>query len=80
MSLMVRGSSKIQVETIKTNQIEARHRSVWVAGWRPAIGWSLAVGICMDAGRANQSLHGLLPVKGIDVPLPELANRKSCLS
>ena len=28
-----------------TNIEEAKHRTVWVAGWRPAIGWICAVGI-----------------------------------
>lgn len=25
---------------VQTNQAEAQHRSVWVAGWRPFIGWT----------------------------------------
>lgn len=28
-----------------TNIEEAKHRSVWVAGWRPAIGWVAATGL-----------------------------------
>lgn len=24
------------------NQIEGRHRSLWVAGWRPSVGWTCA--------------------------------------
>jgi len=27
------------------NKIEAQHRSLFVAGWRPAIGWVCAIGI-----------------------------------
>jgi len=27
------------------NQIAAKHKSVWVAGWRPAIGWVGALGL-----------------------------------
>ena len=27
------------------NKVEARHRSIFVAGWRPAIGWICAAGI-----------------------------------
>lgn len=27
------------------NKIEASHRSVWVAGWRPAIGWVCAISL-----------------------------------
>ena len=30
---------------IETNQIEAQHASIFVAGWRPFIGWTSGVGI-----------------------------------
>jgi len=30
---------------VELNKIEAGHRSVFVAGWRPAIGWVCAVGL-----------------------------------
>ena len=42
---LVSAATDVNLETIKTNQIEAGHRSVWVSGWRPAIGWSCSVGI-----------------------------------
>lgn len=29
----------------KINAVEAKHRSIWVAGWRPAIGWVCAAGL-----------------------------------
>ena len=34
--------AELQVEL---NKIEAQHRSIFVAGWRPAIGWVCAVGL-----------------------------------
>ena len=34
--------NKAQAET---NKVEAAHRSIWVAGWRPAIGWVAALGV-----------------------------------
>lgn len=34
--------NKAQAET---NKVEAAHRSLWVAGWRPAIGWVAALGV-----------------------------------
>ena len=68
---LVENASKIQIETIKTNQIEARHRSVWVAGWRPAIGWSLALGIFwMLVGQPIASWG--VAVHGLEINLPEL--------
>jgi len=42
---LIDNANSINIETIKTNQAEAQHRSVWVAGWRPAIGWSCSLGI-----------------------------------
>ena len=33
---------------IQTNQQEAVHRSIFVAGWRPAIGWTCAIGLFYD--------------------------------
>ena len=29
----------------EVNKVEAAHRSVWVAGWRPGIGWGCVLGI-----------------------------------
>ena len=34
--------SELQVEL---NKIEAAHRSIFVAGWRPAVGWVCAAGV-----------------------------------
>ena len=30
---------QLMLGQIKTNQIEAQHKSLFVAGWRPAVGW-----------------------------------------
>ncbi|MBF0368934.1 MAG: hypothetical protein HQL52_05680 [Magnetococcales bacterium] len=30
---------------IEVNKLEAQHRSIFVAGWRPAIGWVCALGL-----------------------------------
>lgn len=35
----------IQIQT-KINEIEAKHRSVFVAGWRPFVGWTCGVALC----------------------------------
>lgn len=29
----------------ETNKVEAAHRSLWVAGWRPMIGWTCGVAL-----------------------------------
>jgi len=30
---------------VEVNKVEAAHRSVWVAGWRPFIGWTCGLGL-----------------------------------
>lgn len=36
---------ELMVGQIEVNKVEAGHKSVFVAGWRPAIGWIGAVGL-----------------------------------
>ena len=31
---------QLLIGQIEINKIEAAHRSIWVAGWRPAVGWT----------------------------------------
>ena len=70
-SALVANAHNINIETIKTNQVEAGHRSIWVAGWRPAIGWSLAVGIFwMLVGQPTA--HWLMALSGHHTSIPEL--------
>ena len=35
----------IALKQIDLNTAEAQHRSVWVAGWRPAVGWICAAAL-----------------------------------
>jgi hypothetical protein len=30
---------------VEMNKVEAQHRSIFIAGWRPAIGWTLAISL-----------------------------------
>ena len=43
--LMAKVQDKPYQDQRDTNKIEAAHRSVWVAGWRPAIGWVCAASL-----------------------------------
>lgn len=47
----------------RINEIEAQHRSLYVAGWRPFIGWTLGVGVA-DGLFIQRWLAGA----GIDYP------------
>ena len=41
---LLRASNELNLAQIEVNKVEAQHRSIFVAGWRPAIGWAAAVG------------------------------------
>ena len=70
-SALVSNAHSLNLETIKINQTEAAHRSIWVAGWRPALGWSLAIGIFwLLIGFPLASWVAML--SGATTPLPEL--------
>jgi hypothetical protein len=34
-----------QMGQVETNKVEAAHRSTFIAGWRPAVGWACAAGV-----------------------------------
>lgn len=42
---LVDNANNINLAQIDVNKEEAKHQSIWVAGWRPAIGWACAAGI-----------------------------------
>ena len=41
-----RQQNELMSKQIAVNTAEARHRSMFVAGWRPAIGWTCALAMC----------------------------------
>jgi len=43
--IMVKLLQNPNMAQVELNKIEASHRSVWVAGWRPAIGWVCALSL-----------------------------------
>lgn len=53
-----------------TNQEEAKHRSIWVAGWRPAIGWVCAAGLAWNFLGYQLTLWVLALVGRLDVYVP----------
>jgi hypothetical protein len=42
---LIDNASKLNLAQAEINKVEAQHRSIFVAGWRPMIGWSCAIGI-----------------------------------
>ena len=45
-TLQANGELQLMLGQQEINKVEAGHRSVWVAGWRPAIGWTCALALC----------------------------------
>ena len=43
--LMTRLAQQPNLAQVELNKVEASHRSMFVAGWRPAIGWVCAIGL-----------------------------------
>lgn len=40
--------AKIDMAQLEVNKVEAASRSVFVAGWRPFIGWSCGAAMCLN--------------------------------
>lgn len=53
------------------NKVEAAHQSIFVAGWRPAIGWVCAAGFAWTF-LLHPMLSWLLYTSGVSTPLPEI--------
>jgi hypothetical protein len=65
---------------IAVNQTEARHRSLFVSGWRPAVGWTCCLGlagnfILIPMGNFIMALAGsdiLIPLIDVSTMMPVL--------
>jgi hypothetical protein len=67
-------ASREAMAQIEVNKVEAAHHSMFVAGWRPAIGWICALGMAgnfLIIPFANMGLE--LAGKDISIPMIELA-------
>jgi hypothetical protein len=66
---LIDNASNINLAQIATNQTEAKHKNIFVAGWRPAIGWSCALGIFWLFIGANFAQWGM-NMAGIEGEVP----------
>jgi hypothetical protein len=55
---------------IEVNKVEAQHRSVFVAGWRPFIGWTCAIAMAYHFVMQPIIVFSL-SANGVDYSLPE---------
>lgn len=42
---LVTAANEVNKAQAEINKTEAAHRSIWVSGWRPAIGWTCSLGV-----------------------------------
>ena len=61
---------KANFAQIEVNKAEAQHRSVFVAGWRPFIGWTCAVAMAYHFVMQPIIVFSL-SANGVDYSLPE---------
>ena len=63
-TLAERHATELAKGQLEVNKVEAAHKSLFVAGWRPSIGWCCSLGLLY---------HVLVaPIAGIWVEVPEI--------
>lgn len=67
---LIKNATELNLAQAETNKIEASHRSVWVAGWRPCLGWVAALGFAWIF-LLQPIAQWLVILTGNDIPLPD---------
>lgn len=68
---LINNANAINLAQIQTNQMEAKSRHWFVASWRPAIGWSCALGVFWTFIGSNFAQWGL-NLAGVDATVPNI--------
>lgn len=69
--LMEKLRQKPQLLQAEINRVEASHRSLFVAGWRPFIGWVCGVGF-LWAFLLHPLFEWVVAVRGLEVVAPSI--------
>jgi hypothetical protein len=73
---LIRASNEAALAQVEVNKIEAGHSSVFVAGWRPAIGWVCAAAMALyyiPMALVGTGLWAWACIQaGVIVPRPEM--------
>ena len=67
-TVMAKMAQQPGLAQVELNKIGAAHRSIFVAGWRPAVGWVCAVGLAF-AFLVNPILQWTVGEAGPELPL-----------
>jgi roadblock/LC7 domain-containing protein len=68
---LIKASNEAALAQVEVNKVEAGHSSVFVAGWRPSIGWVCAAGLAWAFVVAPVASWALV-VLGIKAELPAI--------
>ena len=68
---LIDNAAKINLTQAETNKIEASHRSVFVSGWRPFLGWCSGLGFAW-VFVVSPVAQWVLALQGINIVLPQL--------
>jgi roadblock/LC7 domain-containing protein len=68
---LIRASNEAALAQVEVNKIEAGHSNVFVAGWRPSIGWVCAAGLAWAFVLAPVASWALM-VLGVKAELPAI--------
>ena len=67
-TVMAKMAQQPGLAQVELNKIGAAHRSIFVAGWRPAVGWVCAIGLAF-AFLVNPILQWTVGEAGPELPL-----------
>ena len=70
-TLSERYAHELSKEQISVNKTEAAHKSIFVSGWRPAVGWTCCFGLASQYCIIPMSNFGLA-VSGVEIVVPSL--------
>ena len=68
---LIDNAAKINLTQAETNKIEAAHRSIFVSGWRPFLGWCSGLGFAW-VFVVSPIAQWVLALQGISLVLPQL--------
>ena len=67
---LIKNATLLNIAQVETNKVEAAHRSIWVAGWRPALGWVSALGFAWMFVLVPLA-QWVMIISGNVIPLPD---------
>lgn len=69
--VLVESSQQAMLAQIKVNEQEAKHPSIFVSGWRPAVGWVCVLGLVFNFF-VSPGLKWYTAIKHPDIEIPEV--------